>query len=36
MERHRWLPRTLGTRYIYVNVPSFRLDAYDSGQKVLR
>jgi murein L,D-transpeptidase YcbB/YkuD/predicted small lipoprotein YifL len=35
MERHRWLPRTLGSRYIYVNVPSFRLDAYDSGQKRL-
>ena len=35
MERHRWLPRTLGSRYIYVNVPSFRLDAYDSGQKQL-
>ena len=35
LERHRWLPRTLGTRYIYVNVPAFRLDAYDSGQKTL-
>ena len=35
MERHRWLPRSLGSRYIYVNVPSFRLDAYDSGQKTL-
>ncbi len=35
LERHRWLPRTLGSRYIYVNVPSFRLDAYDSGQKQL-
>jgi L,D-transpeptidase YcbB len=35
MERHRWLPRSLGSRYVYVNVPSFRLDAYDSGQKVL-
>jgi murein L,D-transpeptidase YcbB/YkuD len=35
MERHRWLPRTLGSRYVYVNVPSFRLDAYDSGQKTL-
>jgi murein L,D-transpeptidase YcbB/YkuD len=35
MERHRWLPRTLGSRYIYVNVPAFRLDAYDSGQKAL-
>jgi murein L,D-transpeptidase YcbB/YkuD len=35
LERHRWLPRTLGSRFIYVNVPSFRLDAYDSGQKTL-
>jgi murein L,D-transpeptidase YcbB/YkuD len=35
LERHRWLPRTLGTRYLAVNVPSFRLDAYDSGQKTL-
>ena len=35
MERHRWLPRMLGQRYVYVNVPSFRLDAYDSGQRVL-
>jgi L,D-transpeptidase YcbB len=35
LERHRWLPRYLGARYIYVNVPAFRLDAYDGGQKVL-
>jgi len=35
MERHRWLPRTLGDRYVYVNVPAYRLDAYDSGQKTL-
>ena len=35
MERHRWLPRTLGTRYIYVNVPAYRLDAYDSGRVAL-
>lgn len=35
LERHRWLPRALGMRYIYVNVPSFRLDAYDGGQQVL-
>jgi murein L,D-transpeptidase YcbB/YkuD len=35
LERHRWLPRSLGSRYVYVNVPSFRLDAYDSGQKTL-
>jgi len=35
LERHRWLPRALGQRYVYVNVPSFRLDAYDSGQRAL-
>ena len=35
LERLRWLPRALGQRYIYVNVPAFRLDAYDSGQRVL-
>jgi murein L,D-transpeptidase YcbB/YkuD len=35
LERHRWLPRHLGSRYIYVNVPSFVLTAYDSGQKAL-
>ncbi len=35
LERHRWMPRDLGTRYILVNVPQFYLHAYDSGQKVL-
>jgi len=35
MERYRWMPRTLGARYVYVNVPAFRLQAYDSGQKTL-
>jgi len=35
LERHRWLPRALGEKYVYVNVPSFRLDAFDSGQRVL-
>jgi murein L,D-transpeptidase YcbB/YkuD len=35
LERHRWLPRMLGDRYIYVNVPAFRLEAYDQGQKAL-
>ena len=35
LERMRWLPRTLGTRYIYVNVPAFRLEAYEAGQKSL-
>ena len=35
LERFRWLPRHLGSRYIVVNVPAFRLTAYDSGQASL-
>ncbi|MEO8577191.1 MAG: L,D-transpeptidase family protein [Gemmatimonadales bacterium] len=35
LERMRWLPRNLGNRFIYVNVPAFRLEAYDAGQKTL-
>lgn len=35
MERYRWLPRTLGSRYIFVNVPAFRLEAYDAGKVAL-
>ncbi len=35
MERYRWLPRSLGQRYIFVNVPAFKLEAYDKGELVL-
>jgi L,D-transpeptidase YcbB len=35
LERYRWLPRSLGERYVYVNVPAFRLEAYNGGQKEL-
>ena len=35
LERHRWMPRTLGTRHILVNVPAFRLEAWDAGKKAL-
>ena len=35
MERLRWLPRTLGDRYVLVNVPTFSLQAYDGGRPVL-
>lgn len=35
LERMRWMPRTLGSRYIIVNVSAFHLEAYDNGQKAL-
>ena len=35
LERHRWMPRSLGSRYISVNVPAFHLEAYDKGEKTL-
>ena len=35
LERYRWMPRSLGERYVFVNVPAFQLTAYDSGQKSL-
>lgn len=31
LERWRWMPRDLGERYIYVNVPSYRLELIDGG-----
>ena len=36
LERYRWLPRTLGSRYILVNVPAFQLTAYDNGKPALQ
>jgi len=35
LERLRWLPRTFGNRYILVNVPAFRLQAFDKVQPTL-
>jgi L,D-transpeptidase YcbB len=35
LERLRWLPRQFASRYVYVNVPAFRLTAYDAGNKAL-
>ncbi len=35
LERYRWMPRNLGTRYVMVNVPQFYLHAFDNGQQVL-
>jgi murein L,D-transpeptidase YcbB/YkuD len=35
LERMRWMPRSLGRQYVYVNVPAFHLTAYDQGQPKL-
>jgi len=35
LERYRWLPRSLGSKYILVNVPQFHLVAFDSGKTSL-
>jgi murein L,D-transpeptidase YcbB/YkuD len=35
LERYRWLPRTLGDKYIVVNVPAFRLDGFENGKKTI-
>ena len=31
LERWRWMPRALGERYIYVNVPAYRLQLMNAG-----
>jgi len=35
LERYRWLPAEFGHRYIYVNIPDYRLSAYEVGKPVL-
>ena len=35
LERFRWLPAEFGGRYIYVNIPDYKLYAYDAGKPVL-
>jgi murein L,D-transpeptidase YcbB/YkuD len=35
MDRWRWLPDDLGSRYILINIPAFRLDAIEDGKSVL-
>lgn len=35
LERWRWLPRSLGARYVVVNSAAFVLDVVDGGQRVL-
>jgi murein L,D-transpeptidase YcbB/YkuD len=36
MERLRWLPKQFADRYIVVNVPEFRLRAFDTGSETPR
>lgn len=36
LERWRWMPRDLGDRYIYVNVPSYRLSFMNEGVEEAR
>jgi murein L,D-transpeptidase YcbB/YkuD len=36
LERYRWLPAEFGPRYIYVNIPDYKLYAYDVGKPVLQ
>jgi murein L,D-transpeptidase YcbB/YkuD len=36
IDRWRWLPRTLGPRYIYVNVPQYQTELIDDGELVAR
>jgi murein L,D-transpeptidase YcbB/YkuD len=35
LERRRWLPDTLGNRYIFINLAQYRLQAFDNGQEQL-
>jgi murein L,D-transpeptidase YcbB/YkuD len=35
LERWRWLPESLGNRYIIVNIAGFRLDVIDNGNSIL-
>ena len=36
LERWRWLPRTLGTRHVLVNVPAFTAALVDEGRVIAR
>ncbi|MDE2446814.1 MAG: L,D-transpeptidase family protein, partial [Alphaproteobacteria bacterium] len=34
MERLRWLPKSLGTRYVFVNQPAFEVNVVDRGKTI--
>ncbi|HRD66818.1 MAG TPA: L,D-transpeptidase family protein [Candidatus Competibacter sp.] len=35
MERWRWLPDEFGSRYILVNIPSFKMNVVENGKRVM-
>ena len=35
LERYRWMPRALGSKFIRVNVPAFRLEGFEDGKKTI-
>lgn len=35
MDRLRWLPTTLASRYVWVNIPAYSLDLIDNGKSVM-
>lgn len=36
LEKYRWLPETLGEKFLFVNIPSFEIDLYEKGQILLQ
>jgi L,D-transpeptidase YcbB len=36
MDRWRWMPRTMGQRYLLVNVPSYEVTLWQDGQRIDR
>lgn len=35
MDRHRWLPDELGEKYVFVNIPDFKVDIIENEKSVL-
>jgi len=35
LERWRWMPRTLGERHVFVNLPNYRLTYHDGARRVI-
>ncbi len=35
LERWRWMPRDLGERYVYVNLPNYRVEVMNGAQRIV-